>query len=53
MERAMATVAESEKQSEARVIDAKGNLESAKIFKDAADELSKNKISLQLQYFET
>lgn len=53
MERAMAIVAESEKQSEARVIDARGNLESAKIFKDAADELSKNKISLQLQYFET
>lgn len=53
MERAMATVAESEKQSEARVIDARGNLASAKIFKEAADELSKNKISLQLQYFET
>lgn len=33
MERAMATVAEAEKQSEARVIDARGNLESAKIFK--------------------
>lgn len=53
MERAMATVAESEKQSEARVIDARGNLASAKIFKEAADELSKNRISLQLQYFET
>jgi regulator of protease activity HflC (stomatin/prohibitin superfamily) len=53
MERAMATVAETEKQSEARLIDAKGNLESAKIFKEAADELSKNEISLQLQYFET
>lgn len=52
MERAMATVAEAEKQSEARVIDARGNLESSKIFKLAADELSKNKISLQLQYFE-
>lgn len=53
MERAMAIVAETQKQSEARVIDAKGNLESAKIFKEAADELSKNDISLQLQYFET
>lgn len=53
MERAMATVAETEKQSEARLVDAKGNLESAKIFKEAADELSKNEISLQLQYFET
>ena len=53
MDRAMATVAESEKQSEARIIDAKGSLESAKIFKKAADELGKNDISLQLQYFET
>lgn len=53
MERAMATVAETEKQSEARLVDAKGNLESAKIFKEAADELSKNEMSLQLQYFET
>lgn len=53
MERAMATVAETEKQSEARLVDAKGNLESAKIFKEAAEELSKNEMSLQLQYFET
>jgi len=53
MERAMATVAETEKQAEARVIDARGSLESAKIFKDAADELSKNPVSIQLQYFET
>lgn len=53
MDRAMATVAESEKQSEARIIDARGNLESAKIFREAADELGKNEISLQLQYFET
>lgn len=48
MERAMATVAETQKQSEARIIDAKGNLESAKIFKEAADELSKNTVSIQL-----
>merc|ERR1711874_754703 len=47
LERAMATVAETEKQSEARVIDARGSLESAKIFKDAADQLSKNPMSLQ------
>lgn len=53
MERAMATVAESEKEAEAKIIDAKGNLESAKIFREAADELSKNSVSLQLQYFET
>lgn len=53
MQRAMATVAETQKHAEARVIDAKGNLESAKIFREAADELSKNPMSLQLQYFET
>lgn len=53
MERVMAAVAESEKRSEAKVIDAKGNLESAKIFREASDELSKNPISLELQYFET
>ena len=53
MERAMATVAESEKESEAKIIDAKGNLESARIFRKAADELSQNELSIQLQYFET
>jgi erythrocyte band 7 integral membrane protein len=53
MERVMATVAESEKRSEAKVIDAKGNLESAKIFRQAADELVKNPNSFELQYFET
>ena len=52
MERAMATVAESKKESEAKVIDAQGNLESAKIFRMAADEMRGNPISLQLQYFE-
>ena len=53
MERVMAIVAETEKESQARIIDARGNLESAKIFREAADELSKNTVSLQLQYFET
>ncbi len=53
MERAMATVAESKKESEAKVIDAQGSLASAKIFRAAADELKGNPIALQLQYFET
>ena len=53
MERAMATVAESEKESEAKSIKAKGNLESAKAFRQAADELGKNLISMELKYFET
>lgn len=53
MERVMAAVAESEKRSEAKVIDAKGSLESAKIFRLASDELIKNPVSIELQYFET
>ena len=53
MERAMATVAESEKESDAKAIKAKGNLESAKAFRQAADELGKNLISMELKYFET
>lgn len=53
MERAMATVAESQKQKEAKIIDAQGNLESSKIFKEAAKQLGEEKLSIQLQYFET
>lgn len=52
MERAMATVAESEKEAEAKVVKAKGNLESAKMFRKAADELSTNKVSMELKYYE-
>jgi len=52
MKVAMATVAESKKEAEAKVVDAEGSLQSAKIFKNAADELRKNPISVQLQYFE-
>jgi podocin len=52
MERAMATVAESKKQSEAKVIDAQGCFESAKIFRKAADELKGNPIAVELQYYE-
>lgn len=52
MERAMATVAEAGKQSEARIIDAKGNLQSAKIFVQAADELGGNPVAVQLQWYE-
>lgn len=48
MERAMAIVAETDKQKEAKLINAQANVESAKLFKDAADELSQNPVSLQL-----
>ena len=40
------------KQSEARIIDAKGNLQSAKIFVQAADELGGNPVAVQLQWYE-
>jgi erythrocyte band 7 integral membrane protein len=53
MERVMAAAAESEKRSDAKVIDARGNLESAKIFREASDELIKNPLSVELHYFET
>ncbi len=52
MERAMATVAESRKDAEAKVINAAGNLQSAKLFKKAADELSLNLTSVELHYYE-
>lgn len=50
---AMATIALSEKEMEAKIINAKGDYESSRIFREAADELSKNPLSLQLHYFET
>lgn len=50
---AMATIAISEKETEGKVVAARGNYESARIFREAADELSKNPLSLQLHYFET
>jgi regulator of protease activity HflC (stomatin/prohibitin superfamily) len=53
IERAMAVAAESEKESEAKVIQARGNLESAKAFAKASDELDKNPMSLELKYFQT
>ena len=52
MERAMAVVAERGKQAEANVIDARGSLESAKVFREAADVFGENEVSLQLHYFE-
>lgn len=48
----MSTIAESEKQKEAKMIDASASLESAESWKLAADELSKNKNSITLKYYE-
>lgn len=53
MVQAMATIALSEKQMEGKLVSAKGNYNSARIFREAADELSKNPLSIQLHYFET
>jgi erythrocyte band 7 integral membrane protein len=52
LEEALVSAALSERECKSKVINAKGNLESAKIIKNSAQELSKNKVSLQLQYFE-
>jgi regulator of protease activity HflC (stomatin/prohibitin superfamily) len=52
MQRAMATVAESLKEKEAKIIDAEGQLLASSILKKAADIMTENPASLQLQYFE-
>jgi regulator of protease activity HflC (stomatin/prohibitin superfamily) len=53
MDRAMAIAAETQRQSDAKIIEAQGNLRSAKLFRQSADELSKNDLSIQLHYFDT
>lgn len=52
LEHALVSGALAEREATAKIIDAKGNLESAKYVKASAQELSKNKASIQLQYFE-
>lgn len=52
LEEALVSAALSERECKAKIINARGNLESARIVKNSAEELSKNKVSLQLQYFE-
>lgn len=52
LQRALATVAESERQRKAKKIKAKAALESSQSFRLAADELSKNPLSLQLKYLD-
>lgn len=52
LETALMSSAQAEREAKAKIISAKGNLESARIFKNSAQELSKNKVSLQLQYFD-
>lgn len=52
LEQALVASAFAERESISKVISAQANLETAKIYRDSAIELSKNKVSLQLQYFE-
>lgn len=52
LENSLVSAALAEREAKAKIINARGNLESAKIVKASAEELSKNKVSLQLQYFE-
>lgn len=52
LQESMATIAVSEKQKEAKIIDAEANLDSAVLFREAADEICKNRFTLQLQYHE-
>jgi len=53
MQRAMAQIAESTRQAEAKVITAEGQSKAAHIFSEAAETMSRNPMSLQLQWFET
>lgn len=53
MDRAMAISAETQRQADAKIIEAQGNLRSASLFRQSADELSKNDLSIQLHYFDT
>ena len=52
LERALAVVAESGRQAKAKVVKAKANLESSKMYRKAADELSKNPMAIQLKYLD-
>jgi regulator of protease activity HflC (stomatin/prohibitin superfamily) len=52
MQRAFATVAESMREKEAKIIDAEGHLMAAGLLKEAADEIGKNPSGLQLPYFD-
>jgi regulator of protease activity HflC (stomatin/prohibitin superfamily) len=53
MQRAMAKEAEAERERRAKIIAASGEMEAAAKLKEAADEMSKNEMSLQLRYLQT
>lgn len=53
MQRAMAQIAEANREADAKVIVAEGQRKSAFIFADAAEAMEKQPMSIQLQWFET
>jgi regulator of protease activity HflC (stomatin/prohibitin superfamily) len=53
MQRAMARQAEAEREKRAKVIHARGELEASKQLAEAADAMSRNRITLQLRYLQT
>lgn len=53
MQRALAIAAEAERKAKAKVQKSRACLDSSKATRMAADELSKNSLSIQLKYFET
>ena len=52
-QRAMAKQAEAERERRAKVIAAEGELQAAKMLREAADKLSENPASIQLRYLQT
>jgi erythrocyte band 7 integral membrane protein len=52
LQRALAVVAESEREYKANIIKARASRDSSKIYRMAADELMKNPIAVQLQYYD-
>lgn len=53
MQRVIAAMAESTREADAKVITAEGQKKAAHIFCEAAETMSRNPMSLQLQWFET
>lgn len=53
MQRAMAKEAEAERERRAKIIAAKGEFQAAEQLREAADQLAKNPITIQLRYLQT
>ncbi|MEM7350055.1 MAG: slipin family protein [Acidobacteriota bacterium] len=53
MQRAMARQAEAEREKRAKIIHAEGEMQASKTLAEAADQISKNPVTLQLRYLQT